>query len=133
MRKKRNFAWVLLSVCIVMLVASVFPHHHHGDWTLCTKYDMPSCTLDCQDVAHHHARGQECGNSCVTSFCCDAPQHFNFIRPISLFVIDWFTVDEICRLLFFEKQVEDYAFCYVEYFHSYDGQDINGLRAPPCA
>lgn len=99
---------------------------------LCTQYDVLHCAFDCQDAAHHHAGEQDCGNSCVTSFCCDAPHHSDFIPPISLFVIDWFTLDSVCHLLFFETQVDDSAFCYVEHLHSYDGQDVSGLRAPPC-
>ena len=134
MRRKRSLAWVLLSVCLIMLFASVFPHQHHGDGMLCTQYDILPCAVDCQDAAHHHAGGQDCGNSCVTSFCCDAPHHSDFILPIFLFVIGWFTLAGVSRLLYLEKQVDDsVSSCYVERLHSYDGHDVSGLRAPPCA
>ena len=49
MKRKRRLAWVLLTVCMVMLVASVFPHHHHADLTLCLHADMDACAPGCPD------------------------------------------------------------------------------------
>ena len=88
MKKKRYFAWILFSVCLVMLVAAVFPHHHHDDLTLCMHYDLQTCCdAECPDSPHHHG-GRDCGNACVTSFCCDAPHPSHLISPLFYFIVD---------------------------------------------
>lgn len=69
-------SYFLLVVSILMLVASVFPHHHH-DLYFCVAHDLETCpaSVECPDHLHH--TGDEdnhaCTSSCVTHFAFSAP------------------------------------------------------------
>ncbi|WP_157948286.1 DUF6769 family protein [Bacteroides sp. Marseille-P3684] len=132
MKKKRYFAWILFSVCLVMLVAAVFPHHHHDDLTLCMHYDLQTCCdAECPDSPHHHG-GRDCGNACVTSFCCDAPHPSHLISPLFYFIVDLGIRADAYRLSLSERVVDGDTCAYVERLHPLDVQAVGGWRAPPC-
>ena len=46
MKRRRYIAWVLMLVSIIMLTASVLPHHHHRE-ILCLQHDMTLCGCQC--------------------------------------------------------------------------------------
>lgn len=136
MKKNRRLAWILFSVCLVMLVAAVFPHHHHNDMTLCMQYDLQQCDAGCcahTQHSHSHSGGQDCGSGCITSFFCDAPHPVQTIQPVYFSLIDLFSITDACRLLLFERQMAEYPVCYVESLHASDYHRVYGLRAPPYA
>ena len=131
MKRKRRLAWVLLTVCMVMLVASVFPHHHHADLTLCLHADMDTCAPGCPDVPHSHPCGTDCGNACVTFFRCSVPQHTPSVRPVVSHLFHLFLMPPARRLQPVEVQTLCRVSCYVERLHPVEGRHVHGLRAPP--
>lgn len=144
-QKNRYIAYLLIVVSIIMLAASVFPHHHHWDEFCLLQCDNKAChgSGDCNDErhdfchdsshSHHHGlndSNSDCKHDCVTYFSFQLPQGNNDLLPYGLpmaflyFVFD-FNLPE--TIVFNPLDV------YQEHLHSvlwviHGG----GLRAPPC-
>lgn len=70
MKRRRYIAWVLMLVSIIMLTASVLPHHHHRE-ILCLQHDMTLCGCQCSVQHQQHNSSDEnhtCNAGCVTKF-----------------------------------------------------------------
>ena len=79
MKRKRKYIthWFLL-VCMVMQIASVFPHHHHSE-LFCLHADLATCAgEDCNTAGMHHEGDGDrhtCTVGCVTQFQCATTGH----------------------------------------------------------
>ena len=96
-------------VCMVMQIASVFPHHHHSE-LFCLHADLATCAgEDCNTAGMHHEGDGDrhtCTVGCVTHFqCATTGHHQDTVAP-------------------------DYTF-YSENLHTQDVACNTGLRAPP--
>ena len=83
---KREFkSYFLLAICMLMLVAQVFPHHHHSEiFCLSTDLVAHEATATCSRYMHHSddADRHSCTSVCVTNFQCSTPdQHLSDITP----------------------------------------------------
>ena len=139
MRQRRYIAWLLLVVSMVMLTASVLPHHHHQD-VLCVHSSVNGCSCDCvaegamhktTSCSHEH---QTCGAECVTHF-----QTFGNEDAQGFSMPD----DSYCSLLYVVADIlsiplplfdvgEKYTSLYLEKLHATCQPHVMGLRAPPC-
>ena len=111
---KREFkSYFLLAICMLMLVAQVFPHHHHSEiFCLSTDLVAHEATATCSRYMHHSddADRHSCTSVCVTNFQCSTPdQHLSDITPDA----DWAL--------------------FVESLHAYQFIQTAGLRAPPAS
>ena len=96
---KREFkSYFLLAICMLMLVAQVFPHHHHSEiFCLSTDLVAHEATATCSRYMHHSddADRHSCTSVCVTNFQCSTPdQHLSDITPDYSFIpyfIRWLT------------------------------------------
>ena len=65
-------------VCMVMQIASVFPHHHHSE-LFCLHADLATCAgEDCNTAGMHHEGDGDrhtCTVGCVTHFQCATTGH----------------------------------------------------------
>lgn len=130
-------SYFLLVVSILMLVASVFPHHHH-DLYFCVAHDLETCpaSVECPDHLHH--TGDEdnhaCTSSCVTHFAFSAPDsHGTDLSPAysySLLIYPFLLTLE--RLSSFENDLPCPFSAYIERLHTRHFVASSGLRAPPC-
>ncbi len=139
MKKERWIAYMLLGVSFVMLVASVFPHHHHADG-ICMLNDVPAFCSACSgdglsqacDCGCHHSRTTGCADDCVTKFICSAPVPIQHLSPdFTLITLFCFAADLLMQERLFETS--DAYSPYVESLHGIDWVTSGGLRAPPCA
>lgn len=130
-QQRKTLSWFLLSVCVIMLMAAVFPHHHHHDLTLCMQYDLQQCEGSCHDPHHQHSSGQDCSEGCITHFQLNTQRHTDILQPDYSIVVSLFDMTEIFRLALLETSVSMHPVCYVEHLHTFDGQRIDHLRAPP--
>ena len=77
MKRRRYIAWVLMLVSIIMLTASVLPHHHHRE-ILCLQHDMTLCGCQCsvQHQQHNNSSDENhtCNAGCVTKFKSVTPE-----------------------------------------------------------
>lgn len=133
---KRQKSYVLLVICILMQVASAFPHHHHGRF-FCMHSDLTYCaSLDecCGNTCpEKNGEAHTCGTDCITHFQCASPDSHNFTFTSG---------DTFCTILYF-------CFCefsllspdllskgrelplYCEALYSTETVRPVGLRAPP--
>ena len=51
MKQRINIAWLLMMVCMIMLTASVLPHHHHKG-LLCLQHDATE--KECSEGLSRH-------------------------------------------------------------------------------
>ena len=136
MKRRRYIAWVLMWVSIIMLTASVLPHHHHQE-ILCLQHDMTVC--DCQCSTHHHHsdvpdENHTCNAGCVTKFKSVTPDRFqDSVSPDYSFCLLLYTVTDVLALSLrlTEHNTLPYNY-YLEKLHSTCLPHIKGLRAPPC-
>ncbi|MBR5205507.1 MAG: hypothetical protein IKW32_09940 [Bacteroidaceae bacterium] len=56
MKQRRFIAWMLMIVSMVMLTASVLPHHHHQE-ILCLQHDVEACECASHCEGKHHDHG----------------------------------------------------------------------------
>ena len=128
-------------VSIVMLTASVLPHHHHQE-ILCLQHDVEAC--ECSKGCHeHHEHHQHeghcshekhaCGMSCVTNFQTLTPDRG---------VVDMSPDYSFCSLLYVVSDIlsiplpitetkANLSYFYLEKLHSTCLWHVMGLRAPP--
>ena len=137
MKKQRLWAYVLLTVCMLMQVAEVFPHHHHSGY-YCLASDLVDEVrkASCDSSMHHSddADRHTCGTDCIANFQCSAQQ-----KDVLHLASDYFfhfiflPMSDSCRLLApcEEKKVECTVFSYVSSLYTCAIVRSTGLRAPP--
>lgn len=131
MRKKQKLAWLLLSVCMLMLAVAVFPHHHHRDFSLCVSCEQTSCEdCDCPGCTHE-SENKDCGVSCLTSFKCRVPSQLDGIQPCYSFVVVLSGITELLRIRLFDEVKTELYICRIDSLYMADYQGIYALRAPP--
>ena len=135
MKRRRYIAWVLMWVSIIMLTASVLPHHHHRE-ILCLQHDMTMCDCQCPSQHHQHDHSDEshtCNAGCVTKFKSVTPDRAqDSVSPDYSFCLLLYTVTDVLVLSL--RLTEHKALpCnyYLEKLHSTCLPPVKGLRAPP--
>lgn len=129
-------SYFLLAVSILMLVASVFPHHHH-DLLFCVAHDLETCSVSAECPDHLHHTGDEdnhaCTSSCVTHFAFSVPDnHGTGLSPAysySLLIYPLLLTLE--RLSSFGAELPCPYSYYIERLHARHFVAASGLRAPP--
>ena len=144
MKQRRFIAWMLMVVSIVMLTASVLPHHHHRE-ILCLQHDATACECATQCAEQHHGHHQHAGHcSHGTHHACgsDCITHFQTITPGKASV-DVSPDYSFCALLYILADLlsiplplnndtrANLSYFYLEKLHSIGVLPIMGLRAPP--
>lgn len=120
MKRRRYIAWVLMLVSIIMLTASVLPHHHHRE-ILCLQHNS-------SDENH------TCNAGCVTKFKSVTPDRAqDSVSPDYSFCLLLYTVTDVLALSLrlTEHNTLPYNY-YLEKLHSTCLPHVKGLRAPPC-
>ncbi len=136
MKRRRYIAWVLMLVSIIMLTASVLPHHHHRE-ILCLQHDMTLCGCQCSVQHQQHNSSDEnhtCNAGCVTKFKSVTPDRAqNSVSPDYSFCSLLYTVTDVLALSLHltEHNTLPYNY-YLEKLHSTCLPHVKGLRAPPC-
>ena len=61
MKQRINIAWLLMMVCMIMLTASVLPHHHHKG-LLCLQHDATEkeCSAPVEQDSHNSSTCKAC-------------------------------------------------------------------------
>lgn len=129
-RKNRIIAVFLLFINIIMLVAAVFPHHHHANGVICMKQDF---SIEQAGPIHHHHPAQHecCSNECLTRFYSPAPTVHMNSGPDYVLITTLFTdmiIEQLLRPL--ERRVKNY-YVYRDTLYGTDIVRTNSLRAPP--
>ena len=141
MKQKRFIAWMLMVVSIVMLTASVLPHHHHQE-ILCLQHDAEACECshECsKHHEHHHHEGHcshdkhTCGSDCVTHFQTVTPNDTSVdISPNYSFCSLLYVVGDIMSIPLPLNEIRaNLSYFYLEKLHSIRLGHVMGLRAPP--
>lgn len=137
MKKQRLWAYVLLTVCMLMQVAEVFPHHHHaGYYCLASDLVNEAREAGCDDAMHHSddADRHACGADCIANFQCSV-QHKDVLHPVPdySFHFIFYALSDSCRLLvpWEEKKAEYTVFPYANSLYACAFVRSTGLRAPP--
>lgn len=137
MKQRRFIAWMLMVVSIVMLTASVLPHHHHQE-ILCLQPDVETCecTHGCTDHSHENQCSHECdgcGSDCVTHFQILTPERLSGdVSPDYTFCSLLYTVSNLLSIpLPLTGSKASHPYFYLEKLHSIGVPPVAGLRAPP--
>ena len=129
-------------VSIVMLTASVLPHHHHQE-ILCLQYDAEVCECipDCTDYQHVHKQHQghcthgshTCCSGCVTHFQSITPDVTSIdVSPDYSFCALLYTLADILSIpLPLNDTKANLSYFYIEKLHPTCLWHVMGLRAPP--
>ncbi|WP_455671570.1 DUF6769 family protein [Phocaeicola sp.] len=134
MKRRRYIAWALMLVSIIMLTASVLPHHHHQE-ILCLQHDVTACGCECSDHHHNETPGEKhtCNAGCVTKFKSVTPDKSqDSVSPDYSFCSLMYTLTDILILPLrpSESKTKLYTY-YLERLHSTCFPHVIGLRAPP--
>ena len=135
---RRLKALNLMIVSIIMLMASVFPHHHHGE-RLCVRNVVENVSDHCSDKGHtdrntypiedHHSNS--CNTTCITHMVlAKADVASDFTVDFSLFTVVYSIYDELFNLACTD-QLNKQNFAYIESLFPQCIVSIRGLRAPP--
>ena len=144
MKQRRFIAWMLMVVSIVMLTASVLPHHHHQE-ILCLQHDAEACECShgCEEYQehhkHHHHEGHcshdkhACTSQCVTHFQTVTPDETSVdVSPDYSFCSLLYMVSDILSIpLPLSETKANLSYFYLEKLHSTCLWHVAGLRAPP--
>lgn len=142
MKQRRFIAWMLMVVSIVMLTASVLPHHHHQE-ILCLQPDVETCECASGCDSHQHEHHQHeghcshgcdgCGSDCVTHFQTVTPERMsNDVAPEYTFCSLLYTVSDLLSIpLPLSESKASHSYFYLEKLHAIGGLPMAGLRAPP--
>ena len=142
MKQRRFIAWMLMIVSMVMLTASVLPHHHHQE-ILCLQHDVEACECasHCEGKHHdhHHHEGHcshgkhACGSDCITHFQTLTPDKASVdVSPDYSFCSLLYTVSDILSIpLPLSEKRANLSYFYLEKLHSTGVLPVMGLRAPP--
>ena len=128
-------------VSMVMLTASVLPHHHHQE-ILCLQHDVEACECSHGCVEHHEHHQHEghcshgkhaCGSDCVTHFQILTPDKISVdVSPDYSFCSLLYTVSDILSIpLPLSEKKANLSYFYLEKLHSTCLWHVMGLRAPP--
>ena len=134
MKERRKYiAYWLLLVCMVMQIASVFPHHHHSE-LFCLHADLTACAgEDCDtDGMHHEGDGDRhtCSAGCVTHIQSGTPDDaVPHLSPDYSFYLILYTFDTLLHRA--SECFSRVDAVYVENLHAQDVACATGLRAPP--
>lgn len=135
MKRRRYIAWVLIWVSMIMLTASVLPHHHHQE-ILCLQHDVTVCDCQCsQHAPQNDASDQNhtCNAGCVTKFKSVTPDPAqDGISPDYSFCSLLYTMTDVLvlSLRLSEHNTLPYIY-YLEKLHPTCLPHGKGLRAPP--
>lgn len=142
MKRRRYISYILTVVCMIMLTASVFPHHHHFDM-ICLHHNVEACPCSCNHASEnsrdafpctcHHSSQNACENGCVTKFNCSIPQNSTDVLPYFSLVTVLYSFADILKCCLQERSANEWIFLYIESLHSLTVLQTEGLRAPPCA
>ena len=143
MKQRRFIAWMLMVVSIVMLTASVLPHHHHRE-ILCLQHDVAACECTSHYTGHHHEHHQHaghcshgthhaCGSDCVTHFQTLTPEKASVdVSPDYSFCALLYTLADLLSIPLPLKDTRaNLSYFYLEKLHSTCLWHVQGLRAPP--
>ncbi len=146
MKQRTNISWFLMIVSLIMLTASVFPHHHHQA-LLCLQHDLVESVHECNSSTncdHSHATSEDkacgedtagtgCNDCCITVFHCSEPDDsYDSMEPQYTLESILFTLTNIYFLpLQSEESKADYYTFYHETLHSKHFTKALGLRGPP--
>ena len=143
MKQRRFIAWMLMVVSMVMLTASVLPHHHHQE-ILCLQYDAAECTCShgCSEPHEHHAHHHEghcshdkhaCESHCITHFQTVTPDETSVdVSPdYSFYSLVYMMSDILSIPLPLSETKANLSYFYLEKLHSICLGHVMGLRAPP--
>lgn len=130
MKQKVNIAWLLMTVCMIMLTASVLPHHHHEN-LLCLQHDVTEQSCK-SDATQEPQNGSSCKDCCVTKFHCSRPDTGDSMEPQYSLTSILFTLTDIYLLpLRSNEGSVDSPTYYFEHLHTQQVVKATGLRAPP--
>ena len=134
MKSKRHIAWMLFVVGMVMLAASVLPHHHHQH-ILCLHNDVSACECPCEDADNHETTHHEsCEDHCVTNFVSVTPDGSQTnVSPDDFICQQLYTLTDILSVpLPISIAIDDSVPLCIEKLYATCIQRVMGLRAPPC-
>ena len=134
MKRRRHIGWMLLWVSIVMLAASVLPHHHHQH-ILCLHNDVEACECSCEDTENHEATHHEsCKEHCITNFVSVTPEGSQTdVLPDDFIYNQLYTLTDILSVpLPISITIDDCFPKGIEKLYAACVQHVMGLRAPPC-
>lgn len=128
--------YCLLVASLLVLVVSVFPHHHHEE-RLCLKSDWYTCAAgyasDTQESHSGNSGSHGCTLSCATHFAFGYQQlsrsdvspdySFSFLIYPMLSLLEHLPAGTLCS--------HNSDFVYIEKLHSRQWMVASGLRAPP--
>lgn len=135
MKRRRHIAWILMMVSMIMLTASVFPHHHHRE-ILCLQHDVTVCDCTCSEHTHPKNASDAnhtCNAGCVTKFKSVTPDKAqDTVSPDYTFCSLLYTVTDVLTLSIrlSEHNTLPHNY-YLERLHSTCLPHVKGLRAPP--
>ena len=139
MRNKRKniIAYFLLAVSILVLMVTVFPHHHHGlhfcPITLCEECHTWGCSCEHETETDTHEHGdQSCKTTCVTQFHYLTPVDLNQYTDAdyTFFTLIYPLLHQL-EILFQTEDNPEPDICYLEKLHARLFHSSVGLRAPP--
>ena len=134
MKSKRHIAWMLFVVGMVMLAASVLPHHHHQH-ILCLHNDVEACECSCEDTENHEATHHEsCKEHCITNFVSVTPESLQTdVLPDDFICQQLYALTDILSVpLPISIAIDDCVPLCIEKLYAACIQHVMGLRAPPC-
>ena len=129
-------------VSIVMLTASVLPHHHHRE-ILCLQHDVEACECASHCEGNHHEHHQHtghcshshhaCGSDCITHFQTLTPEKASVdVSPDYSFCALLYTLADLLSIpLPLNDTRANLSYFYLEKLHSTCLWHVQGLRAPP--
>lgn len=120
-------------ISMVMLMASVLPHHHHQH-ILCLQPDVEACDCACEDDhtskdVHHDS----CDNHCITNFVSVSPNEVECdVSPDYTSCQLLYSLADILSISLPLQELKAHlSYFYLEKLHSIGTLSIVGLRAPP--
>ncbi len=136
MTQRRSFlAYLLLMVSIVMLSASLLPHHHH--WG---EFCVSMCEVDdaqhrhCHQIpthADHNHSENRCCSGCVANFCFPQPPSGNGMTDVMSAFLFPYSDYSIIGIFFVVQGCVSSSFYYGEWLPKlFVGRGLS-LRAPP--
>lgn len=137
MKGRRYIAYLLMAVSMLMLMASVLPHHHHRE-ILCLQHDVTVC--DYPYGTHSAEEGasapeHRCPSGCVTQFHGIQPDPLQeTVSPDISFCSLLYAVSDVWLHLWQHAEPPTPPLPpYVERLHAIGLSLTQGLRAPPVA
>lgn len=127
-------------VSLIMLTASVFPHHHHNA-LLCMQHDaLEAHVCGAEECTHTHANDSEeehgatgCTDCCITVFHFSVPNNeYDDIKPCPTLILSIFTLADMYVQALSPEEDRTHTYIYYhEKLHSKYTTRAKGLRAPP--